>query len=198
MVGVSNHWMRKPSKLPATRFFSGFALGGLIAALFLTVVLFPLSSLAALMEHSIRVGLFAVLALSLGILDLVDRTPSVRRQTPQRLSLHSLAPGRLGLIYGIDLGLHATTQATNSLVLIAVAGAILFAPHVAVFYALGAGWLAYTLVTAWLSAYARHPAIREGLLAWRSPGILRIGRAIAGGSCFLALTLVVTRVEGWW
>jgi hypothetical protein len=106
------------------RFLAGFAAGLAAAALTLLGPLLLLASAAELLHPTVRTVLSIGVLLGFGIADLLNRTPHVWRQVPQRFA-RELQPGRLGLIWGYDLGLQFTHQKTTSLLWISLAGAVL-------------------------------------------------------------------------
>lgn len=123
MVGVSNPIMRANPQ-EGWRFLAGFAVGLAAAALTLLGPLLLLASAAGMIHPTVRTVLVIGVLLGFGIADLLNRTPHIWRQVPQRFA-RELQPGRLGLIWGYDLGLLFTTQKTTSLLWISLAGAVL-------------------------------------------------------------------------
>src|SRR5215470_4309524 len=110
MVGVSNPIMRR-DRAGGRRFLAGFGLGLAVATGLVTAVLLPLHALAQLAPEPMRAGLLVALAVTLGLADILNRTPHVRRQVLQRLARElGHQPGRLGFIWAVDLGLWVTTQ----------------------------------------------------------------------------------------
>jgi len=72
--------------------------GELISTVLVSTVVYLLGTLAGLvMPRTAREILTAVVLLALGVADLVNRTPHIWRQVPQRL-VRELSPGRLGLV----------------------------------------------------------------------------------------------------
>jgi hypothetical protein len=106
------------------RFLAGFAAGLAVAAAVLSVPLLLLTSAAARVDETVRGLTLVALLVGLGVADLLNRTPHVWRQVPQRFA-RELPPGRLGLVWAIDLGLLVTTQKTTSLLWIGLAGLVL-------------------------------------------------------------------------
>src|SRR5688572_4570703 len=115
MVGVSNPIMRRDRRA-GWRFVVGFGVGLTAAAALLTGPLLLLSAAVRPVPQPVRlVGLLVLVAL-LAVADLLNRTPHVWRQVPQRFARDlDHQPGRLGLVWAIDLGLLVTTQKTTSL-----------------------------------------------------------------------------------
>lgn len=123
MVGVSNPMMRE-DRTAGRRFLGGFGAGLAVAA---AVVALPLMLVAAVLLHvpaTVRGVVLAVLLVGFGLADLLDRTPHIWRQVPQRF-LRELGPGQLGFVWAADLGLLVTTQKTTSLIWIGLAGLVL-------------------------------------------------------------------------
>lgn len=127
MAGVASPMLRR-SVAEGTRFLAGLAFGGVIAGVVLAI---PLYLAGAVIEDLIaeewRLALVIAFAVLLGILDLMNRTPHIWRQVPQRL-VRTLPPGTLGVVWGIDLGLLFTTQKTTSLVWLAAIGVVFLTP----------------------------------------------------------------------
>jgi hypothetical protein len=148
MVGVSNPIMRR-DRAGGWRFIAGFAGGLAVATGVVTAVLLPLSSLAGLAPEPVRAGVLVALVVALGLADILNRTPHVWRQVPQRLARElNHQPGRLGLIWAVDLGLMVTTQKTTSLLWIGLAGAVLHGTPAAVVLTVATAMSAYWLTTA--------------------------------------------------
>jgi hypothetical protein len=130
MVGVSNPMMQGDRRA-GWAFLGGFGAGLAVAA---AVVAIPLMLLGAALGHlpqPVRGGLLAVLLVGFGVADLLDRTPHVWRQVPQRF-IRTLPPGPLGFVWAVDLGLLVTTQKTTSLIWIGLAGLVLGASPIAI------------------------------------------------------------------
>ncbi|MDI2131064.1 hypothetical protein [Yinghuangia seranimata] len=127
MAGVAGPMLQR-SKLQGTRFLLGLLVGGLGAAALLASIAYGLGELIAwavpTLGRQIAAGL---VLLVLGIADARDRTWHVWRQVPQAY-VRKLAPGRLGLVWGFDLGLLFTTQKSTSLTWGALVGVVLLAP----------------------------------------------------------------------
>ncbi|MEU8264995.1 hypothetical protein AB0C02_30830 [Micromonospora sp. NPDC048999] len=126
MVGVSNPIMRADPR-EGWRFLAGFGAGLAAAALTLLGPLLLLAWALELVHPTARTVLLIAVLLGFGAADLLNRTPHVWRQVPQRFA-RELQPGRLGLIWAYDLGLLVTTQKTTSLLWIGLAGAVLVGP----------------------------------------------------------------------
>ncbi|WP_162907619.1 hypothetical protein [Allorhizocola rhizosphaerae] len=123
MVGVSDPLWREDRR-HGLRFLGGFAVGSAVAAAVLSMPLLLLTEVAAAINPTVRAVALVALLLGLGVADLLNRTPHVWRQVPQRFA-RTLPPGRLGLIWAIDLGLLVTTQKTTSLLWIGLGGLVL-------------------------------------------------------------------------
>jgi len=136
--------MLKRSKRQGIRFLAGLAAGGVAAALVLSLLVYVTGILAlSLLPLRARLLMVSAIAVSLGIADVMHRTPHIWRQVPQRL-VRLLPPGTLGLVWGLDLGLLFSTQKTTSLIWVAIAAALILAPSSAVIVLVG---IALTLAT---------------------------------------------------
>lgn len=125
MVGVSSPMMRA-DRGSGWRFIAGFGGGLATATVVLAAPLLLLTSAAGTLPEPLRVAVLAVLVVGFAVADLLDRTPHVGRQVPQRFARElRQQPGRLGLIWAFDLGLLVTTKKTTSLLWIGLAGAVL-------------------------------------------------------------------------
>jgi hypothetical protein len=131
MTGVASP-MLKRSKQQGVRFLAGLAIGGIAAALVLSLLVY-LIGILALSPIPIRERLLLVsaIAIGLGAADLMHRTPHVSRQVPQRL-VRMLPSGTLGVVWGFDLGLLFSTQKTTSLIWVAIVAALIIAPSSAI------------------------------------------------------------------
>src|SRR5690349_781565 len=110
MVGVSNPIMRRDRR-EGWRFIAGFGAGLAVATAMLTGPLLLLSAATHLAPQPMRAGVLAALVAGLALADLLNRTPHVWRQVPQRFARElNDQPGRLGFIWAVDLGLLITTQ----------------------------------------------------------------------------------------
>jgi hypothetical protein len=155
MAGVAGPQLRVDVRA-GTRFLIGLAVGGAIAGLLLALPVFLLGqAVGQVASEQVRLGIVATLAFIFGILDLAGRTPHVWRQVPQRL-WHVLAPGRLGLVWGADLGLLVTTQKTTSLLWLSIPAVALLRP----------GFVPATLVT--LSLIATLVVAAASFRVWQS------------------------------
>jgi hypothetical protein len=130
MAGVAGPMLRR-SKPQGTRFLLGLLAGEIAGSALLATALSGLGSLLAiLIPLQGRVWLTAVAILVFGLLDMINRTPHIWRQVPQRF-VRSIPPGRLGLVWGFDLALLFTTQKATSLTWVALAGVTLLQPNTA-------------------------------------------------------------------
>lgn len=123
MVGVSNPMIRHEPRA-GLRFLLGFAVGAAAAVMLLSLCLMALAELASLLPEEPRSSVLLLVLIGLGVADLFGRTPHVWRQVPQRL-VRALRPGRLGVVWALDLGTLVTTQKATSLIWAALAGLIL-------------------------------------------------------------------------
>ncbi len=128
MVGVSSP-MFLYRRGDAARFFVGHFIGLALAATGLALVLYPIAQgLAAAATLATRTLLAGVLCVTLGLFDVLDKTPQSWRQTPQRY-VRTLRPLGLGFVYGIDVGLLVSTQKVTSLLWAAIVGVTLVSPE---------------------------------------------------------------------
>ncbi|HEY8472612.1 MAG TPA: hypothetical protein VIL37_08245 [Natronosporangium sp.] len=175
------------------RFIAGFGAGFLVSTAILAGPLLLLSAAVRPIPEPVRIGVLAVAVVALAIADLRDRTPHVWRQVPQRFARElGQQPGRLGLIWAIDLGLLVTTQKTTSLLWIALAGAVLLGDPATVLLTLVALAVPYWLGTAVLVLTGDRLLDEPDRLA-RMSGWTRAVRRFAGlAGLGLAASLVVT------
>lgn len=131
MTGVSGP-LWASNRRDALRFLGGLGAGELVATLLLAGILWSVGqSLEAALPEQTRLHILIAILFTLAALDLANRTPHFWRQVPQRY-VRSLAPGWRGIAWGLDLGLHVTTQKVSSLIWAAVAGVVLVAADAAV------------------------------------------------------------------
>jgi len=128
MTGVAGPMFAR-SRRAGWRFLLALLLGELMSGALLGIALYVVGSLVRATGAPVRarVVALALVCLGLGLADLANRTPHVWRQVPQRL-VTSLTPGALGLAWGFDLGLHATTQKVSSLIWVSMAAYLLLDP----------------------------------------------------------------------
>ncbi len=187
MAGVSGPMLRY-DRAGGVRFLVGLLFGGLVGSMLLAVPVLLLGTLVvSLVADEARWLIFGVVLFGFGIADLTQRTPFLHRQVPQSL-VRMLKPGRLGVVWGLDLALLFTTQKTTSLLWVTLAGLVLVAPQAAP-VVLPAAWTAAALAMAFLAA--RSPtlnSIGEEGLTWQdlvkilrySSGTVLIGAAVVG------------------
>jgi hypothetical protein len=125
MAGVSSPMRRVPARWRqfAVGLVLGGATGGLATGLSILVLGSVLAKVGRHLTDSLLLGLVAVL----GVADVLDRTPHIGRQVPQRF-VSLLPPGQLGFVWGTDLGLVWTTQKTTSGLWVAFAGLAVVKP----------------------------------------------------------------------
>jgi hypothetical protein len=124
MAGVACPMMRD-SRPDGRRFLLGLIVGSLIGGVIVSALAYSAGMITqAALPHSVRMDLLIGLCTALGLADLTNRTPHIWRQVPQALIRH-LPPGRVGLAWGIDIGLIATTQKVTSLLWAALSAFIL-------------------------------------------------------------------------
>jgi hypothetical protein len=133
--------------------------------------------------------MLVVLVLMLGVADLLNRTPHVWRQVPQRFARElNDYPGRLGFVWAVDLGLIVTTQKTTSLLWIGLAGAIVLGTPATVVLTLAVAAVVYAMGTAVLvitgDGFLTEPVGLERFGGWagatrRAAGLAGLGLAAA-------------------
>jgi Na+/citrate or Na+/malate symporter len=159
MAGVAGPMLRD-SRWEGVRFLIGLAVGGITAGLVLAIPVYLIGSLLRdVLSAPGRLALLALVVAALAIVDLLDRTPHISRQVPQRLA-RTLPAGTLGLVWGFDLGLLFTTQKTVSLIWAAIAAAILLAPVSAPGLLVAVAFTASAMVSFW--SLSRYATITEG------------------------------------
>jgi hypothetical protein len=118
MVGVSNPIMRRDHR-EGWRFIAGFGAGLAVATAVLTGPLLLLSAAAHLAPQPVRAGMLVVLVLMLGVADLLNRTPHVWRQVPQRfareLNDYSVSQGASILTQVLSMGQGSCEKTPSSL-----------------------------------------------------------------------------------
>jgi hypothetical protein len=130
MAGVASPLIREKPR-DGIRFLLGLTVGATVGALVISVAAYMLGSLVrAIAPTEGRLLSLAVICAALGVADFAGRTPQVWRQVPQAL-LRVLPPGRLGTVWGFDLGLFLTTQKVVSLTWAVLAAVIFLQPEVA-------------------------------------------------------------------
>ncbi|MFI7080551.1 hypothetical protein ACIBO1_24930 [Micromonospora sp. NPDC049903] len=187
MAGVAGPMLRY-DRAGAVRFLVGLLFGGLAGSALLAVPVHLLGRLVeVLVAEEARWLIFGVLVVGFGIADLTLRTPYLHRQVPVSL-IRMLKPGRLGVVWGLDLAMLFTTQKTTSMLWVTLAGLVLVAPGAAPIV-LPAAWAVAALAMAVLAV--RSPtlsSIGEEGLAWedlvkilrRSSGAILLGAAAVG------------------
>jgi len=127
MAGVAGPMLRR-STAQGTRFLLGLLVGELLASSLLAVTAYLVGTVVAFVAPlPLREVLTAVIVLGLGVADLMNRTPHIWRQVPQGF-VRTMPPGRLGLVWGFDLGLLFTTQKSTSLTWVTLAAVTLLLP----------------------------------------------------------------------
>ncbi len=191
MVGVSNPIMRRDHR-EGWRFLAGFGAGLAVATAMLSGPLLLLSAAAHVASHPVRIGVLMVFVVLLASADLLNRTPHVWRQVPQRFARElNDQPGRLGFIWAVDLGLLVTTQKTTSLLWIGLAGAILAGTPATAVITLAAASVLYGLGTATLvitnDDFLKEPKTLARLGGWA--GVARRAAGVAGLGLAAALAV---------
>ena len=114
MAGVAGPMFRR-NRRDGVRFLTGFAIGQLTSALFLSVAIIAVGMVVSyILPWQIRIAVFAAGAILLALADKTGHTPQVARQVPVDL-YHRLEAGPLGFAWGMDVGLLFTTQKTSSM-----------------------------------------------------------------------------------
>lgn len=127
MAGVAGPMLHR-SATQGLRFLLGLLLGCMVAATIIATLIILLGGAAHYaIPASTRSPLLASVLAALGVMDLLHRTPQMGRQVP-KIFAHSLQPGALGLVWGMDIGLLFTTRKTTSLVWAAMAVAVVTGP----------------------------------------------------------------------
>ncbi len=123
MIGVTNPSSRGINR-STVRALVALSLGYAVTTSFLVLGLGAVTNLMGkiLPISALRVGLVLGLA-TLSVADLIGRTPQTQRQVPQRFA-RDLNVGTRNFIWGLDLGLLATSQKTTSLIWMAFLGAL--------------------------------------------------------------------------
>jgi hypothetical protein len=194
MVGVSNPIMRRDRRA-GWRFIAGFGVGLIAAAALLAGPLLLLSAAVRPVPQPVRLVTLLVLVALLAVADLLNRTPHVLRQVPQRFARDlDHQPGRLGLIWAIDLGLLVTTQKTTSLLWMALAGAVLLGTPTTIVLTLvvtAAGyWLATTVLVVTGDAFITEPHPLRRFGGWAGT-VRRVTGAAALGLTAAAVVMVL-------
>lgn len=148
MAGVAGPMLRS-SRRSGLRFLVGLGAGGVVAGALLSVVTYLFGELLRVaLPPQPRLWLLASACALLGLADLANRTPHAWRQVPQSL-VRALPPGRLGLVWGFDLGLLFTTQKVVSLIWAAMAAVVLVRPAAAGGVLMTVSVLAGLTIAAW-------------------------------------------------
>lgn len=182
--------MLQRSRSSFARFFVGLAIGQVAAAALIALLLSLVGGmLAGVVPLTGRVVLASTVAIGFGVADLLNRTPHLWRQVPQRF-IGILQPGTLGIVWGFDLGLLVTTQKTTSLLWAALPAIALLGPShtFAAFVGFSLVWVAATFVGS-LKPWATQVGNKLGR-GWQRPlrivtGILLFAAAVGS----LAATL---------
>ncbi len=130
MTGVASPMIKRSARNGWT-FLVGLGAGSLGAALVISLPVYLLGTLVhSVLSAREQVWVLVAATAALGTADLLQRTPQMWRQVPQRL-VRMLSPGFLGLVWGFDLGLLFTTQKTTSLIWMALAAVVILSPWLA-------------------------------------------------------------------
>ena len=191
MAGVAGPMLRD-ERWKGVRFLVGLTLGGAAAGLLLAVPVYLLGSvLHDTLTAAVRLVALGLAVAALAAADLLDRTPHLWRQVPQRLA-RVLSGGTLGAVWGFDLGLLFTTQKTVSLVWAVLVAAVLVAPASAPVVLVTVALTASVVVALW--SLTRYGQIVEGR---RNRRWVRNARWLSGTALLLlALTSIWSGVRG--
>ncbi|MDQ2956127.1 MAG: hypothetical protein M3Y42_04070 [Actinomycetota bacterium] len=147
MAGVAGPMLRE-SRSTGMRFLTGLVVGSLVTALVLALALVVTGdALTSALPFGVRASVAAAVLISLAVLDIVNRTPHVWRQVPQRL-VRELPAGQLGLVWGADLGTLVSTQKTTSLIWGSLAACVLLDPGTAAVLAVAVSLIATLVIGA--------------------------------------------------
>lgn len=125
MTGVAGPLLME-SRQRGLRFLLGLLVGGMLTAGLVGLLVDILSlEVGRLVDVDVRLVLLLCLVVFLGLADIIGKTPHIWRQVPQRF-IRIFSPGKLGLIWGSDLGLLVTTQKSTSLLWAYLGYALLF------------------------------------------------------------------------
>ena len=113
MVGVSGP-LNTEDRHGATRFVTGIAAGAAVTTLALGIVVAVAAGLLGGVPTVVRIAVAAAALLAFSVLDLMNRTPELERQVPQRFA-RVLDPGARGMLWGADLATLVSTRKTTSL-----------------------------------------------------------------------------------
>ncbi len=137
MVGVANP-LNNQDRRAASRFIGGLWFGSLVGSLLVAALLSVAAVTTALIPEWVRSVAAAAIIVTFALFDLVDRTPQISRQVPQRFA-RVLSDGLRGLWWGADLSLVYTTRKATSLLWVTLAaGVLVTGPAIAVLSLLAA------------------------------------------------------------
>lgn len=130
MTGVASNLYRESSR-SRWAFLAGLTTGSTLSALLLATITYAFGrAIESVASEAWRDAIFVLVIAALGIADLLGRTPHVWRQVPQAI-VRILPSGRLGVVWGFDMGLLFTTQKVVSLGWGALLAVLLLAPSYA-------------------------------------------------------------------
>lgn len=158
MAGVASPMIRE-AEVPIwswARLFLGLLFGLTISSGFVGLMA-TFASYALDGFRSYAVFVVAALGIALAVSDARDRTWQIIRQVPQRF-VRLLPPGRLGFVWGLDLGTLFSTQRATSLGWFVLAGTIVAGenlPLISVLCFIWAYWIA--IVVASFAGYEPRP-----------------------------------------
>lgn len=176
MAGVAGPMMQRERET-ARRFVGGLLVGLLLGALALALVVSVLGVVVrGVASVAVLNAFLAVICLGFGTADILNRTPHVWRQVPQRF-VRTLPSGQLGVVWGFDLGLLVTTQKAASLLWVLLVALLVLEPSlapVALVATAFAFWLGTVIVAVTWSRAGSHLAAKSGGIS------LRIVRGFSG------------------
>lgn len=124
---------------PGHQILLGLWVGGMVSSMLMASVAFGLGSLLSwVLPTIVRQIVVALFLVGFAVADVINKTPHIWRQVPVGY-LHTMPPGRLGVVWGFDLSLLFTTQKATSLSWAALIGTVLLAPE--------ASWLVLCAMT---------------------------------------------------
>lgn len=182
------------------RFLAGLAGGELTGSLVVGLGAYLVGTMiAAVTTQPVRLLVVCVAGVTLGVADLVGKTPQASRQVPQRLARSSLSPALLGAVWGFDLGLLLTTRKAASLSWFALTAVALLRPTLAPGLIIVMAVTTVLAVTAWSIMAGRHPGGRWHN-AWRKtrPAWHKGIRSLSGASILAATATIAVGTLATW
>jgi hypothetical protein len=193
MIGVAGP--RFGRDRPAAVVFSAAYSGAFLTSSLLVGGLVALA--VAAVTAPVALPVTASIVLLLGLLDVLDSTPTLRRQTP-KMWIHRLPFTTTGLLWGLDIGSAVTTVKMTSLLWAALVLSFTAPPGTAVLAM--AAFATVVLSGHWVATIrvgrAEHPAVAVVALPTVPQRVLR---RISGTTLIiLAGVLLGLSGAGWW